>query len=36
LPPGKNSTKGVGKTAPPLDSYVDLNGYQVPLGQGKT
>jgi poly [ADP-ribose] polymerase len=35
LPPGKNSTKGVGKTFPPEDSYMDLEGVQVPLGVGK-
>jgi poly [ADP-ribose] polymerase len=35
LPAGKMSTKGCGKTAPPPDSYVDLEGYKVPLGKGQ-
>lgn len=33
LPPGKLSTKGVGKNFPPQSSYVDLDGIQVPLGK---
>lgn len=35
LPAGKSSTKGCGKTAPAADSYVDLEGSQVPLGKGQ-
>lgn len=35
LPAGKMSTKGCGKTAPPPDSYVDLEGCKVPLGKGQ-
>lgn len=33
LPPGKKSTKGVGRTFPPKTSYMDLDGVQVPLGK---
>lgn len=33
LPPGKHSTKGVGKTYPPRTSYVELDGIQVPIGR---
>lgn len=34
LPAGKSSTKGCGKTAPAVNSYVDLEGCKVPLGIG--
>lgn len=36
LPPGKMSTRGRGKTAPPESSYITLyDDVQVPLGEGK-
>jgi poly [ADP-ribose] polymerase len=35
LPLGKHSTRGVGKTAPPEDSYIDLNGVTVPIGKAQ-
>lgn len=34
LPPGTDSTKGCGKTAPADSSFVDLEGCQVPIGKG--
>lgn len=34
LPQGKNSTKGLGRTAPPENSYIDLEGCKVPIGEG--
>eukprot|EP01017_Pseudomicrothorax_dubius_P046066 TRINITY_DN8068_c0_g1_i1.p1 TRINITY_DN8068_c0_g1~~TRINITY_DN8068_c0_g1_i1.p1 ORF type:complete len:690 (+),score=247.15 TRINITY_DN8068_c0_g1_i1:45-2114(+) len=36
LPPGKSSTKGCGKTAPPVNTWVeDSNGCKIPLGKGE-
>ncbi len=36
LPPGKNSTKGVGRTAPdPSKTYTTDDGVAIPLGEGK-
>jgi len=35
LPPGKSSTKGVGKTAPHPNSYVKLGDVTVPVGKGE-
>ena len=32
LPPGKHSTRGVGKTAPKEDSYIEFKGMNVPIG----
>ena len=32
LPPGKHSTKGCGRSYPPENSYVMLDGMKVPLG----
>lgn len=36
LPPGMHSTKGVGKTYPPTESYLDMDGVKVPIGESKT
>ena len=35
LPPGKHSTRGLGRTAPPESSYVDHDEYKIPIGFGK-
>jgi len=35
LPNGCHSTKGCGRLAPPEKSFVDLNGVQVPIGEGQ-
>lgn len=35
LPPGKQSTKGVGKTAPNPANYIDMNGVTIPMGPGE-
>ena len=36
LPPDKHSTKGCGRTAPPVNSYIDHQGAKVPIGKGET
>jgi hypothetical protein len=33
LPPGKHSTRGLGRNAPPEASYVDHEGCKVPFGE---
>ena len=35
LPAGHHSTKGVGRTAPPMTSYKDFEGMKVPMGKGE-
>ncbi len=35
LPPGHNSTKGVGKTAPPDSTHIQFRKMKVPLGKGE-
>ena len=35
LPPDKHSTKGCGKTAPPVNSYIDHEGMKIPYGKGE-
>jgi len=36
LPPGTLSTKGCGKSAPPPNSYIKIDGdIQVPIGKGE-
>ena len=35
LPPDKHSTKGCGRTAPLETSYTQLEGTQVPIGEGQ-
>ena len=32
LPEGKHSIRGVGKIAPPESSYVEQDGYRIPIG----
>ena len=34
LPEGKNSIKGLGKTAPSIDSYIKHGSCMVPQGKG--
>jgi poly [ADP-ribose] polymerase len=36
LPPNKHSTKGCGRTAPSITSYIDHQGTKVPIGKGET
>jgi poly [ADP-ribose] polymerase len=36
LPPDKHSTKGCGRTAPPVSSYIDHLDMKVPIGKGET
>lgn len=33
LPKGKHSTKGLGKTAPDLSSYIKHDNYYIPIGK---
>ncbi|EGR33273.1 hypothetical protein IMG5_057380 [Ichthyophthirius multifiliis] len=35
LPPGKHSTRGLGKTAPLEGSYIDHEGCKIPIGEGQ-
>lgn len=35
LPEGKQSTKGMGRTAPPLNNYQKFKGIIVPMGPGE-
>ncbi len=35
LPAGKNSTKGLGRTAPNEKNFVKLDGITVPMGPGE-
>ena len=36
LPPDKHSTKGCGRSAPPVNSYIDHQGIKVPIGKAET
>ena len=36
LAPDKHSTKGCGRTAPPVNSYIDHLDMKIPIGKGET